>query len=164
MASLESRLQLLEDEQAILDTLYGYGHGLDYGLEDAWIDCWTPDAILDWPGRALMQGHAALRQGFRNHTHAPAVLHKHIVIDPVVSIDGDVATVLSMFARLDRYPGGPRIRAFGRYRDTLVRCLDGRWRIRSRYPDIESIRTEAPLGAEPFPDSPQARRALGGTP
>jgi hypothetical protein len=52
MASLEARLQLLEDEQAILDTLHGYGHGLDYGLEDAWIDCWTPDAILDWPGRA----------------------------------------------------------------------------------------------------------------
>jgi hypothetical protein len=52
MANLEARLQLLEDEQAILDTLHGYGHGLDYGLEDAWIDCWTPDAILDWPGRA----------------------------------------------------------------------------------------------------------------
>ena len=57
MATLEQRVQRLEDEQAILQTLYAYGHGLDYVLEDAWIDCWTPDAVLDWPGRALMRGH-----------------------------------------------------------------------------------------------------------
>jgi hypothetical protein len=32
-----------------------------------------------------MTGHDALRQGFRSHTHAPDGLHKHIVIDPVVT-------------------------------------------------------------------------------
>lgn len=161
MASLEERVQRLEDEQAILDTLYAYGHGLDYGLEDAWIDCWTPQAELDWPGRPFMRGHAQLREGFRAHTHAPQVFHKHIVVEPVITITGDSATVDSMFARLDRYPGGPGIRAFGRYRDTLVRCADGRWRFTARYPEVEAVRNEAPLGAEPFPDSPAARRARG---
>ena len=163
MTGIEARLQRLEDEQAILDTLYGYGHGLDYGHEDAWIDCWTEDAVLDWPGRALMRGHAELRAGFRKHTHAPTVFHKHVVVEPRISIDGDRASVVSMYARLDRYTDGPKIRAFGRYRDTLVRCADGRWRLKERYPDIESIRKEAPLGAEPFPDSPEARKALSGT-
>ena len=161
MTPIEERLRQLEDQQAILETLYGYGHCLDYGLEDAWIDCFTDDAVLDWPGRALMRGHAELRSGFRTHTHAPAVYHKHIVIDPRVAIKGDAATVHSMFARLDRYPDGPHIRAFGRYRDNLVRCADGRWRLRERYPDIEAVRTQAPIGAEPFPDSPAARRASG---
>jgi ketosteroid isomerase-like protein len=161
MTDIERRLQYLEDEQAILDTLYGYGHGLDYGHEDAWIDCWTEDAILDWPGRALMRGHAELRAGFRNHTHAPQAFHKHVVVEPRIVIEGDRATVTSMYARLDRYEGGPKIRAFGRYRDTLVRCKDGRWRIKERYPEIESIRKEAPIGVEPFPDSPEARKAMG---
>lgn len=161
MTPIEERLRQLEDQQAILQTLYGYGHGLDYGLEDAWIDCFTEDAVLDWPGRALMRGHAELRVGFRAHTHAPAVYHKHVVVEPMVTIDGDTATVHSMFARLDRYPDGPGIRAFGRYRDRLVRGADGRWRFCERYPEIEAVRTQSPIGAEPFPDSPDARRASG---
>ena len=74
--SIEERLRRLEDEKAILDTLHAYGHHLDYGLEDAWIDCWTEDAVLDWPGRAFMRGHAELRVGFRAHSHAPGMYHK----------------------------------------------------------------------------------------
>ena len=160
---IEQRLRRLEDEKAILDTLYAYGHGLDYGDEDAWIDCWTEDAELDWPGRAFMRGHAQLRAGFRAHTHAPALYHKHVVVEPMITIRGDSATVLSMFARLDRYPDGPGIRAFGRYRDTLVRCADGRWRFTQRLAEIEAARAQAPLGGEPFPDSAAMRQAVSGT-
>ena len=159
---IEQRLRRLEDEKAILETLYAYGHHLDYGLEDAWIDCWTEDAVLDLPGRAFMRGHAELRAGFRAHSHAPSMYHKHVVIAPMVTLNGDTATVSSMFARLDRYPEGPGIRAFGRYRDRLVRCPDGRWRIRERLPEIEAVREQAPLGGEPFPDSPAARKAMAG--
>lgn len=151
---LEERLRRLEDEKAILDTLYAYGHHLDEGLEDAWIDCWTEDAVLDWPGRAFMRGHAELRAGFRAHSHAPEMYHKHLVIAPRITLHGDTATAISMFARLDRYPDGPGIRAFGRYRDQLIRCADGRWRIRERLPAIEAARTQAPLGGQPFPEVP----------
>ena len=118
--------------------------------------------MLDWPGRALMRGHAELRAGYRKHTHAPQAYHKHVVVEPRIAIEGDRATVTSMYARLDRYTDGPQIRAFGRYRDTLVRCADGKWRLKERYPEIESIRKEAPIGVEQFPDSPEARKAMGG--
>lgn len=147
MASTEQRLQALEDEQSILDTLYGYGHGLDYGHEDAWIDCWTEDAVLDWPGRALMRGHAQLRAGFRNHTHAPQAFHKHVIVEPRIDISGDRATVQTMFARLDRYPSGPAVRSFGRYLDVLVRCKDGHWRFLERICEREASRAETPIGA-----------------
>ncbi|MBU3738631.1 MAG: nuclear transport factor 2 family protein [Rhodoferax sp.] len=154
LRTLEQRLRRLEDEKAILDTLYAYGHHLDEGLEDAWIDCWTEDAVLDWPGRAFMRGHAELRAGFRAHSHAPEMYHKHLVIAPRIALQGDTATAISMFARLDRYADGPGIRAFGRYRDQFIRCADGRWRIRERLPAIEAARTQAPLGGQPFPEVP----------
>ena len=37
------RLDVLENERAILDTLYQYGHSLDYGLEEQYVDCFTSD-------------------------------------------------------------------------------------------------------------------------
>ena len=93
------------------------------------------------------------------------MFHKHFVVEPVVSITGDVAAVSSMFARLDRYADGPGIRAFGRYRDTLVRCADGRWRFTARYAEVEATRKEAPLGAQPFPEPAvqDARQTPGDT-
>ena len=53
-------------------------------------------------------------------------------------------------------------RASGRYRDTLVRCPDDRWRLKERLPEIEAVRAQAPLGAEPFPDSAAMRQATAG--
>jgi hypothetical protein len=103
VTSIEERLRHLEDQQSILDAMYGYGHALDAGHEDAWIDCFAQDAILDWPGRSVMHGHAELRAGFRLHTHAPAVFHKHIVVDPRVTINGWPAD--SRLRTLPRCPG-----------------------------------------------------------
>ena len=138
--SLEARLRLLEDERAILQTLYVYGHSLDDGREDVFIDCWTPDAVLHWPDRPPIRGHAALREAFRAHTHAPLAWHKHMLFLPRVRVEGDVAQVDSMFARLDRYVSGPAVRSFGRYVDVLVRCEDRRWRLRERVAEREATR------------------------
>jgi 3-phenylpropionate/cinnamic acid dioxygenase small subunit len=44
---LEARIALLEDEQAILKNLYRYGHSIDYGDEEAWVDCFTEDGVFD---------------------------------------------------------------------------------------------------------------------
>ena len=147
MANIDERLALLEDEDRILQTLYIYGHSLDYDLEEDFMNCWTPDAVLDWPDRPPIRGHAALRLAFRAHTHAPAAWHKHMVFEPLIRIEAGRATVQSMFARLDRYPAAPAVRSFGRYRDTLLRGDDGCWRFVERIAEREGTRSREPVAA-----------------
>lgn len=149
MPTLEQRVQRLEDERSILQALYAYGHGLDYGLEEAFLDAFAEDGVLHWPSKPGIEGQAALRAAFRNHTHAPAAYHKHFLVEPRIEVDGDRATVQSMFARLDRYGGVPNLRSYGRYLDIMIRCKDGRWRIKERRCEREAARTDAPDGGKP---------------
>ena len=44
MAALAERVARLEDERAVVATLYAYGHALDYGDRGGFLDCFTPDA------------------------------------------------------------------------------------------------------------------------
>lgn len=138
--TLEERVRRLEDERAIAHVLHTYGHGIDYGLEDEYADCWTEDAVLDWPNHPLYEGREAILGAFRAHTHAPARFHKHVVVDARIEVDGDRAEADSYFMRLDTAEGGPYITAFGRYRDRLVRGEDGRWRLAHRLAEAESHR------------------------
>jgi ketosteroid isomerase-like protein len=142
--SLEARLQRLEDEREILDTLYKYGHSIDYGIREQWIDCWTEDAVLHWP-HATFTGHEEIGHAFDTHSHAPEAYHKHFLVEPRIRVDGDRATADSYFTRLNDSPSGPVVRSFGRYRDVLVRCDDGRWRINERQLDRESLIPNAPV-------------------
>jgi len=157
--SVQQRLQALEDKRAILNTLHAYGHCLDYGDEEGFMDCWTADAVLGWTVFAgPLNGHDRIRSGFRAHTHAPDAWHKHLLAQPQISLHGDTARVHSMFFRLDPYvsTAGPEIYAFGRYIDTLLRCADGRWRFTGRVVEKEAARAEAPALAADRRTSPTA--------
>lgn len=139
--ALEVRLRKLEDEREIVRTLQMYGHALDYGFEDEFVDCWLQDGVLVWPApHPQYVGHEALRTIFRKHTHAPAPFHKHVVVDPMITLEGDRATVDSMFLRLDDYEDGPQVSSYGRYRDEMRRCPDGRWRFMTRMTEREANR------------------------
>jgi len=144
MEELEKRLQALEDERSILDTLYRYGHSIDYGWRAEWLDCWTPDAVLVWPHHTFT-GLEEIGQAFDDHSHAPEAFHKHLLIEPRVKLAGDNATADSYFARLNNSPEGPVTRSFGRYRDRLVRCQDGQWRMEHRVCERESLIPDAPI-------------------
>ena len=144
MPTIEQRLQVLEDERSILNTMYTYGHALDYGYEEEFVDCWTDDASLDWPTRpAPFHGKEAIRGAFTSHTHAPKAAHKHLLCEPRIRIEGDTARVDSMFVRVDQYSGIPHIRIYGRYFDEFRRCADGRWRFTNRKCESEARRHDA---------------------
>ncbi len=146
---LKARVAELEAHLGVLDTLARYGHSLDSGAEREWNDCFQPDATYEIRYGAhtgaipttSMDGADELAEFFTNHTHAPTAWHRHFVVAPRVTIDGpDQATVHSYFLRLDGYPEGPGIKAFGRCEDHFTRGADGTWRFQQRSIDVDALR------------------------
>jgi hypothetical protein len=145
-----ARLQALEAERGVLATLHRYGHALDYGAEADWVDCFaagahyeirelregTVDRVRTYDGQDELAVFAA------GHTRAPERFHKHVVVDPVIAVDGDRATAVSYFMRLDHVDGERVVYAFGRYRDELMRGEDGQWRFALRIAEVESRRAD----------------------
>jgi ketosteroid isomerase-like protein len=151
---LEARVALLEAERAVLKTLHRYGHAIDYGDEEAWVDCFTEDGVFDIRARLshqpnrIVSGRDELRAFIARHTRAPELWHKHLLVEPVIEVDGDTATCSSYLAVVMEHDDEPLLRVFGRYRDRLVRCPDGRWRFLERIAEVESMRR----GLPPFVD------------
>ncbi len=144
MPSLEERVALLEDRQAVLDTLQAYSHAIDLGEEEPWLDCFTADAsfeirseLPDYPvGRH--DGTAALQAFIASHSKPPAVHHKHLYVVPTITVDGDRATAVAYFVHLLDRDGKPATVSYGRYLDVLIRCDDGRWRILERVSEVHA--------------------------
>jgi len=147
LADLHARLCLLEAERAVLATLYRYGHTIDYGRDADWLDCFTEDAVyhLHYPrgnGEERRFVTPDERADFvAAHTRAPDKWHKHILVEPVITVSGDrkSAHVESYFLRVDDAPATRFIMAQGRYVDELRLCDDGKWRFISRRCEIESV-------------------------
>ena len=145
---LAARLDRLEAERAIVQTMYAYGRALDYGDLDAFLDCFTDDAdyVVDMrlggPAVLKFHGRDELAGYHEWHTHAPNAWHKHVGTNPAVTVDGDTATAVSYFMRLDSdaETGAPSlVSSSGRYVDEFARGDDGGWRIRSRICDVENL-------------------------
>ena len=148
LAQLASRLRQLEDERAILRTIHLYGRKVDLGLDRDWAELFTEDGIflcIDQAGEVVIreQGREALAAWVRAFKASETRKMKHLVIAPVVTLDGDTARVVSQFANMvenqDRYQP-PHVRFMGQYVDDMVRCDDGEWRFQQRLSE-----TGAPL-------------------
>jgi hypothetical protein len=146
--ALSERLQALEDERAILQTLYRYGHSMDYGPDAEFIDCFVPEGIWDVRMRTLSagsfkcRGHREIEASLAGQSamRAPALYAKHLVMDPQIVQTGDAASVQSYFLRVEPRDAGPtQIVASGRYLDRMVRCEDGRWRFMERIAEIDDM-------------------------
>jgi len=128
-----TRLRLLEDERAITRTLYQYAHAQYSGDQRQFLNCFAVDAIIERSRHGkVIAGHGEIAEYFDAISHAPEDYHKHVVIEPVIEIDGDTATVSSDFLYVQRNASGPFISHFGHYADEMVRDADGTWRFARR--------------------------------
>src|ERR1700733_11857129 len=142
IAELRARVETLEAQRDILQRLYMYGPALDYGQEEAFVECFTDDGIFEGmghPRHKSYQGGKQLAAFAAQHTRAPAHIHKHCVIDPVIDVRGNEASSTAYFARLDLEAEGPVVHAFGRYHDELLKEADESWRFARRTCEIEAL-------------------------
>ena len=142
-------LKTMLDERAILRTLYSYGHAIDYGEEARWVDCFTEDGVfhVQYAGNVQpmrLEGRIALAAFVAGHPRAPETLHKHLLLNPLIDIEGDMASVASYFEMLLEIEGLPETYCFGRYLDRMRRCADGVWRFVERRAEVQSGRPDFP--------------------
>jgi 3-phenylpropionate/cinnamic acid dioxygenase small subunit len=136
-------LETLREERAIMDTLHQYCHAVDYGLEDAYVGAFTDDAVFDVrkpTGETLHRevGRDELAAYLAKYPKPPSRYNKHFMMDPMIELDDDSATVRSYFlAMRNGDDNKPVVGSFGRYIDRLVK-VDGRWRIAERIAEVEA--------------------------
>jgi hypothetical protein len=147
VAELEARLKVLEAERGILQALYRYGHVVDYGPTEQRLDCFTEDGVFHLvpKGKVTTEFHCNGRKELfekwaRDHTAAPVAYHKHVMVEPRITLLSDnEARVESMFCRWDNRDGVPYTSCYGRYVDRIVKCPDGVWRFKERTAEIETM-------------------------
>lgn len=146
MEDMAAALAGLLAERSITATLYRYGEALDLGDRDEFIDCFTADShyqvdmLCGSTAPIVFDGHEQLTGYFDSHTHAPEASHKHLTVNPLITVEGDEADVRSNFIRVDSPQAGPAVvLAAGRYVDRFQRGADGRWRISSRRAMVDNL-------------------------
>lgn len=136
-------LQYALDHLAILNRYAAYTYAVDGGLVDDFLDCFTPDGMMDVSSFTIARRSApevfksfcdehGVARGAANLRKSVGVVRLHHISSNVLvrSIDGDKATGSAYFVVFT--PDEGKIEHYGRYEDELVRCADGKWRFSAR--------------------------------
>lgn len=132
LTDLTTRLQRLEDLQAINQLFIDYGRHLDAGDFDSYAELFADDGevLLGPLGRAI--GRKAIRELMTTMLAGKVGESLHIVTSPIVNLTGDTATSSVMWTVMHRAAGGePVVTMVGRHEDALVRER-GQWKIQRR--------------------------------
>ena len=134
MASVEERLQRLEDQIAIYQTVCGYGYAVDGLNQDALGEIYAEDGVYAVADTGGFDGRAAVQAITKQAGHLELVGRgaAHISTLPYVVIDGDkaVATCHTMVAR--NTDEGFAIWRLSASRIQLERKPGGGWHIKHR--------------------------------
>lgn len=125
-------MPLTPDEQlAIRDLLARYNHAIDARDTAAWVDCFTDDAVYEFPPAPPVSGREQLRRVAERRRDVPSSPpSRHWLSSARIEGDGDTATVTCYIALL-RPEQPPRINHTGVYTLSL-RKVDGGWKFARR--------------------------------
>jgi ketosteroid isomerase-like protein len=129
VASLEERIQRVEDELAIRQLRSRYSYAVDERRWDELVELFAEDAVVSMMGKA--EGRAELLPYFRDFIGGSLQHMWHFIHNQTVEIDGDTAAGNAMVEMKCVVDGEPRI-VGAKYLDTFVK-VDGTWLFQSRY-------------------------------
>jgi uncharacterized protein (TIGR02246 family) len=125
-----------DDRFAILDLMARYAWAIDTGDVEAYVACFSPDAVLSMRG-VPNRGHDAIRTyvtGVENRPDFPGRQHHHDEVR--IEGDGERCSVKSYSTISQRFEDGETKIVFaGIYRDVVVK-LDERWLFAERHWDV----------------------------
>ena len=135
-ASVEARLQRVEDQLEIQRVLIEYGKFLDAKDYAAYAGLFARDGV--WTGGfGRFTGPAAIQKMLEDNLGQPAPGYVnrssyHLMSSPLITVTGDTATAESRYLFFTASPENKPIPTLaGRYLDQFVR-EDGAWKIRRR--------------------------------
>jgi uncharacterized protein (TIGR02246 family) len=131
-ATLEQRLQRLEDILQIQQLFVDYGHHLDSGDFASYAALFAEDGEVMLGPMGKANGRAEIEALMTKTLSGRIGQSFHVISNPIVDIDGDKATSDVMWTVVTRGPDDKAVLSMiGRHKDDLVR-ENGQWRFRRR--------------------------------
>lgn len=134
------------DREAITELIYRYAELIDAGDFDG-VGRLLGRAAFGGPGTPMVRGAANIAALFamttKRYPDTGTPRTRHLVLNPIVAIDGDIATARSTFCVVqatERVALAPIV--VGRYRDTFARTPGSAgqdWHFTERIADVEMV-------------------------
>lgn len=124
---------VLEEKDAIHETIAEYCFHFDGGEFDKWIELFTDDGVFDAGRMGVQKGKDALRAFLKNiRLTNGSPMMKHCVMNEIIKVNGDEATAKSYIVVVRAKGEGALVNGIaGRYEDQLVKQGD-RWLFKNR--------------------------------
>jgi ketosteroid isomerase-like protein len=124
---------VLEEKDAIHETIADYCFHFDGGEFDKWVDLFTEDGTFDAGRMGAHTGKDALRAFLKNVRLTNGLpMMKHCVMNEVIKVNGDEATAKSYIVVVRAKGEGTLVNGLaGRYEDHLVK-QESRWLFKTR--------------------------------
>jgi ketosteroid isomerase-like protein len=124
---------VLEEKDAIHETIANYCFHFDSGEFDKWADLFTDDGVFDAGQRGVHKGKDALRAFLKNIPLTGGLpMVKHCVMNEITKVSGGEATSKSYIVVIRSKGEGALVNGLaGRYEDQLVKQGD-RWLFKTR--------------------------------
>jgi ketosteroid isomerase-like protein len=148
LAAIETRIQTLEDLEAIKQLQYRYKNAFMQARWDEVIDCFSEDATLDIKpdGTNVGKGMAEVKRQFGNMAKAHVGSETDFMYHPIISVNGNKAGGTWMVTDTMHIKNQGEQYIYGIYTVEYVK-VDGKWKIsllRHRHRKIEPAESLGP--------------------